>query len=68
MPEGKGLAVDKVLQKSAKTDNDSHQHGVCLIYSFEENRVTDVVSVCVCARMRVCLMAGILDKKCTLSH
>lgn len=44
MPEGKGLAVDKVLQNSAKTDNDSHQHGVCLIYSFEENRVTDVVS------------------------
>lgn len=30
MPEGKGLVVDKVLQESAKTDNESHQQGVSL--------------------------------------
>lgn len=28
MPEGKGLVVDKVLEESAKTDNDSHQQKV----------------------------------------
>lgn len=57
MPEGEGLVVDKVLQESAKTDNDGHQQGVCLIYSI----FTGVNCLCVCVRP----LGGIPDEKCT---